>query len=204
MKKIELNNRLARSCQSKVNSLVTSLKIILCLIALSPFNPTNAQTFEEDVTPIAVGERIPAAFWEKKHLFFINGDTIRKNLSEYKGKLLILDFWSTSCGTCISTFPIINKFIKNYKEKMNVVLVNEIASRDNFEKISNFYKRNKEEHFKGSDFITIILDDKLGRNFVHRGYPHYVWINSNGYLNIQTFRNLLDPLSIAPFINIEK
>ena len=175
MKIIELNKNIPKTFQYRLNSLVISLKIITFLVLLIPLKPTNAQTlkFEKDVPPIVVGERIPASFWKEEHLFFINGDTIRKSLNEYKGKLLILDFWSTSCGTCISTFPTINKFIKNYKEKMKVVLVNEIASKDNFERIRNFYDKNKEEYFKESDFETIILDNKLGRNFVHRGYPHY-------------------------------
>jgi len=39
------------------------------------------------------------------------------NLSDYRGKIVLLDFWATWCGPCISTFPRLRKWQKKYRDK---------------------------------------------------------------------------------------
>jgi thiol-disulfide isomerase/thioredoxin len=38
-----------------------------------------------------------------------------KTLSELKGKVVVLDFWATWCGPCVSSFPDIKKLADHYK-----------------------------------------------------------------------------------------
>jgi len=44
-----------------------------------------------------------------------NGKTFR--ISDYKGKVLVLDFWYVWCQPCIAKFPAIKKMIESYSDK---------------------------------------------------------------------------------------
>ncbi|WP_437920272.1 TlpA family protein disulfide reductase [Sphingobacterium sp. LRF_L2] len=152
------------------------------------------------IKPLMVGEKVPEEFWNYEHLFFVNGDTIRKTLNAYRGKLLVLDFWSTTCSTCIFHQKEIGFFEDNYPNELNVVMVNPTKSKDDFLRIDAFYKRYylKENN---SELESIISDRFLESLFVFGGYPHFVWINKYGYIQTQTFRNYLDREYVAPFID---
>ena len=45
-----------------------------------------------------------------------------KRLSDLKGKVVVLDFWATWCGPCISSFPQIREITEHYKDMDVVVL----------------------------------------------------------------------------------
>jgi len=43
-------------------------------------------------------------------------------LSDYKGKVVVLDFWATWCGPCLQSFPKVSAIAKKYKDRNVVVL----------------------------------------------------------------------------------
>ncbi|MFM7749339.1 MAG: TlpA family protein disulfide reductase, partial [Opitutaceae bacterium] len=43
-------------------------------------------------------------------------------LSDFKGKILVLDFWATWCGPCIASFPHTQEVAAKYKDQGVVVL----------------------------------------------------------------------------------
>ena len=56
-------------------------------------------------------------------------------LSEYKGKVVYLDFWASWCGPCKKTFPWLNELQKKYgKDGFEVVGVNVDAKKADADK----------------------------------------------------------------------
>ena len=45
-----------------------------------------------------------------------------KTLSALKGKVVVLDFWATCCGPCVSSFPNVRKLQERYKNYPVVIL----------------------------------------------------------------------------------
>ena len=43
------------------------------------------------------------------------------SLSDFKGKVIIIDFWATWCGPCKKAIPEVNRWAKKYKDKMVVI-----------------------------------------------------------------------------------
>jgi len=46
-----------------------------------------------------------------------NSDGKKVHLSDYKGKVIVLDFWATWCGPCRASFPKMQELVKKYKDK---------------------------------------------------------------------------------------
>ncbi len=56
------------------------------------------------------------------------------SLSDYKGRIVVLDFWFPNCGPCRSSFPFVRKLIDKYKDNRDVVFlaINAIAGQEPF------------------------------------------------------------------------
>jgi peroxiredoxin len=49
-------------------------------------------------------------------------DGTKHRLNDYRGKVVVLDFWYANCGWCIKSFPQIKQLVKKYKGQDVVVL----------------------------------------------------------------------------------
>ncbi|PRD46914.1 TlpA family protein disulfide reductase [Sphingobacterium haloxyli] len=168
-------------------------------------SPENGEAAEgqTEIKPLVVGQKVPEEFWTREHLFYVDGDTVRKTLEEYRGKLLILDFWFSGCLKCLLHQQEINYFEKKYSHDLKVVRVNSMPSRENYTKLDLYFKSERFLRLGLTTFDSIIEDDYLYGLFAVSAYPNYFWINRDGILQLQTFRNLLDRTYQAPFIDNE-
>lgn len=62
----------------------------------------------------------------------------RVSLKNYRGKIVMLNFWATWCAPCRSEMPSMEKLYRQFKEKGFVVL--SVASGDNRESVNTFIK----------------------------------------------------------------
>lgn len=68
---------------------------------------------QENVAKMLISEPAPA--FEVKD---INGKTV--SLADFKGKIIVLDFWATWCGPCKKSFPAMQQAVKKYSKDKNV------------------------------------------------------------------------------------
>ncbi len=59
------------------------------------------------------------------------------NISDFKGKIIILNFWGTYCGPCIEEFPDLKKIESDYSNKVWVIAL----SDENEERIMKFVQK---------------------------------------------------------------
>ncbi|MFD2943331.1 TlpA family protein disulfide reductase [Flavobacterium notoginsengisoli] len=71
------------------------------------------QAFKEEVEKSAVN--LPAPGFELKDT---EGRTVK--LSDFKDKVVVVDFWATWCGPCKASFPAMQKAVNKYKNDENV------------------------------------------------------------------------------------
>jgi peroxiredoxin len=62
-------------------------------------------------------------------------------LSDYKGKIVVLDFWATWCGPCLKSLPHTQEVARKVKDQGVVVLA--VCTSDTREKFEEFVKANR-------------------------------------------------------------
>jgi len=104
-----------------------------------------------------------------------NGDTV--SLSDFRGKLVYLDFWETTCAPCLKEIPESNKLQKKLKDE-NVVFLNVSFDRSQ----EKWSKLIEDKNWGGVHLITNKTSDDqfLKSKFNFNGFPHYAIINKNG------------------------
>ena len=97
------------------------------------------------------------------------------NLSDYKGNLIILNFWATWCAPCKEEMPSLDSLQKNkYLDNLKVFPIN--IGQENLKKASDFFEdlkiRNLDLYFDPP--IT------LAKKFKLRGIPTTILLNKDG------------------------
>lgn len=168
---------------------ITIVMATLCLI----FN-TIAQSLPDQITPIKIGESVPPEIWNMP-LKVVNHPLGKQEvkLEDYKGKLIILDFWATWCSSCIANFSKLEEIGNKYSKELQILLVG-------YEKetiIKGFFNNRNKTEQPGALF-SIVNDTLFSKLFPHSFIPHYVWIDPSGRIVAYTSAS-----NITPF-NIEK
>jgi peroxiredoxin len=102
----------------------------------------------------------------------LEGKDVR--LSDFKGKIVILDFWATWCGPCKMELPHFRELYKQYKDK-GVAIVGVALDQQGLKIVAPFVQKNQIE------YVTLIgTPDVVGRYGDIRGIPTTFIINQKG------------------------
>lgn len=69
----------------------------------------------------------------------INGQSV--GLSDFRGKIVFLNFWATWCPTCVAEMPAMEKLHRGLRKKDFAVVT--ISLQDSAEQVKDFFKKNK-------------------------------------------------------------
>lgn len=99
------------------------------------------------------------------------------HLSELKGKIVVLNFWFTSCAPCIQEMPELNRLAKEYKDKEVVFLG---LTFNNQVQVDKFLKNRKFEY-------TILSNSKeVDKQYKVTSWPTSMVIDTNGTIKFIT------------------
>ena len=121
-------------------------------------------------------------------------------LSEYKDKLLILNFWATWCEPCKEEMPSLQNLQNNPNFKNLKILPINIGQEDK-NSIKKFFSDVRINSFE----IFYDSDVKLAKKFSLRGIPTSILINKDGYefAKIVGSINFEDPKFVKWLLNFD-
>ncbi|PTS93751.1 hypothetical protein DBR11_24645 [Pedobacter sp. HMWF019] len=157
----------------------TIFSIVMALLCLS-FTSYSQKKRTADWPPVEMGGVVPDRLLDEP-LEIINdpnGRTVT-TLKSDKGKLIILDFWATWCGACVSAFPKLDSLQKLFPESLRILLVNSKNTGDSPEKVKALLERTGNS---GDKLSSVVNDTLLSKLFRHQMIPHYVWLRNDTVL----------------------
>ncbi|MGK9127141.1 DUF3738 domain-containing protein [Olivibacter sp. SA151] len=125
---------------------------------------------------LQVGDQIPDVVFND--IWNWNSSSLR--LNEFKGKLIVLDFWGVFCVPCLEGFAKIDSLQKKLQDHVQFIAVNKGFGVDSTQ---SFFKYHPKVHRPSIPFIT--NDTLLHRYFPHQGNPYYVILDKSGKVLIK-------------------
>ncbi len=114
---------------------------------------------------LEVGQPAPAF-----KLADLNGNEV--SLDQFKGKVVLLDFWATWCGPCRMSMPLLEKLQSQYTSDLALLAINLEEPRD---LVAGYVKRQNLHS-------RVLLDEEgeVGRKYRSGSIPMQVLIDKDG------------------------
>ncbi len=178
-RKLRIGERYALSKHKRKQTIIRyfSLLAVLTSMCLYAVKQVSAQVAEPaatavaDIKPLQIGDTIPEWLWH--HPMQVVNHPAHKStitLSEYQNrKLVILDFWSTWCSSCIVSINKLQSAVGDFPGSFALLPI----TKQGKDVVIPFAKK------RNWSFALPVADTLLHNMFPHRGIPHLVWLKNN-------------------------
>lgn len=146
------------------------------------------------IAELKIGDQVPDILIDN----IINNDKRSIRTSDYKDKLLVLDFWDTTCSVCIASMPKLDSLQKVFSDQIKLLSVTWQPE----DMITKFFKTNRflTEHKPPVNRASVVDDRALRTYFRYETNPHVVWIykgkvvaiTGGEYITKENIQTLLD------------
>lgn len=155
--------------------------ILLSILFLSQVTTSDGQGVHSLPFIAPVNSRIgePCPDVEIPHI--INFSQSNTRISDFRGKILIIDFFTIYCRGCVLSFPKYDSLQREFKDKIQILLCTD-SSKEDVQKLFNRFGSLRHLHL-----ATIVSDTTLSKIFKHRTVPHVVVIDEKGIVRAVTY-----------------
>lgn len=110
-------------------------------------------------------------------------DSNTVNLADFKGKIVVLDFWGTWCGVCLQSFPAMQQSVNKYKEDGRI----KFLFIDTLEKIEDAEKKVREIINNNNYTFHVLLDvnNSVANDYKITSAPIKIIIGPNGNIRFR-------------------
>lgn len=163
------------------------------------------QNVQDLMLALKPGDKMPDSFWEMPmELDDFKGKKSNFKFGDMKGRIIIFDFWSTTCKSCIENIPHMEQIQEKYPNELAIILVNSKRNKDTPRRINATMQRYKEQYKYDIGLFTILDDTLLTTLFPHNAIPSTAWISKEGIYMGNTMSNEVNEQHIESVLKTGK
>lgn len=167
-------------------SILKTMKIVIIVMCIwfLRIASLHAQANQQTAYP-RIGDAFPEHLFEDVENYQETSFRVR----DFRGKWLILDFWSLGCISCINSFPKMDSLAQQFKDKVQLVVVGSTGHTRN---PADFHRRTKDLYHrlakKNSLKFTVAFDSTIANTLKIGSVPFIYVIDENGVIRYKTSR----------------
>lgn len=142
---------------------------------------------------LKIGDKVPDIEFKIK-----NYSKPTAKISDFKGKLVILDLWGVNCGSCIKAMPHMQELQKEFEGKIQVIMV----TKDSDEKVAKLALRS--DNVKNNKLPSVTNAKELANLFDYYLLPTHIWIDKDGIVQHIAFGSEAKESNIKSFLEGQK
>jgi len=145
------------------------------------------------ITPAVFGQQdvharlTPSASRKSAPAFeLMTADGTKTQISDYRGKVLLLNFWATDCGGCVLEIPSFIELEKTYKDKgFTAVGVSMDISYEDLKNANEAWARVRPFAAKhGINYPIAMGDDAISKAYALNSFPATYLIDKSGKIAV--------------------
>lgn len=122
-------------------------------------------------------------------------------LSNYKGEMILFDFWGIDCAVCISSMPYMLDLQTRFKGKLRIFLVTRNSDKEIRELLEGKTERLSQKIIQAGQQLSFITSDTiLSKVFPHTVNPLHVIIDANRIFRAIAFAGTSTVQNIQNFL----
>jgi len=173
------NETIPPSREGNVNRYIIGLLVLWLLVML--FSVVRCQAQGQ---PLKIGDKVPDI--TINNIYNFPAKTAK--ISEFRGKLLIIDFWATWCSPCVAMISKMDMLQREFNGRVQFLPVSYQQEKD----VVPFLQR----FGKGREYAIpdVLGDTVLSKLFPHTYLPHYIWVDAAGTVKaITSYEDVNEP-----------
>ncbi|MBW2267535.1 MAG: TlpA family protein disulfide reductase [Deltaproteobacteria bacterium] len=143
------------------------LVLLVSLLACSPEQPSH---------PLAAGAGEAGDAEARETVDFTLGDLngMSANLSDHRGKTVVVDFWATWCPPCLFQVPELNKLRAAHAETGDLAVIGVSVDIEGAAVVGPWVEE------QGVEYTILLGDEQLAREFGVVGFPTLAVVRPDG------------------------
>lgn len=173
---------------------MNTMKLLSIAVLMIICGYTSAQTTILNSSKVNIGDQEPNIQFTS----LINYPSDHLKLTDFNGKILILDFWTFGCTACVASWPKLMELQREFKNNIQIITVNPYSEK---KEVEAFIKRQEKISGKVLTLPVACGDKKLFALFPHKTVPHVVFIDEKGFVKYITASEYLNRETISNMIS---
>jgi thiol-disulfide isomerase/thioredoxin len=141
------------------------IAIVISTLLLAGCGNNREQSSED------IGNGSPESIVENAVFADLDGNEV--SISDYKGNLILIDFWESWCGPCLQVFPALEDLRAEYPDQFQVFAVT-VGMTETPDDAREF----AEEH--GYDFVWLYDENEIFNQLGGQGIPFKAYVDPDG------------------------